>query len=122
ILGAEIVDRPRVEPWRPIPLQAGEVVANGMERALAGNLLDGLPGDVRANHDAVALKQFGRADVVCIRPITARQVWKWGRFAEHRPPANLVVRDPPPRELRRLAHERNRVCRGGEGPLLLVEL
>src|SRR5690606_360170 len=51
-----------------VPLQRIEVLPHRVEAVIAGDGLDGLPGNGCRNHDPLTLEPFGHEIVVAIRP------------------------------------------------------
>ena len=90
-LHAEKGGQPCVEPWRSIPIQRVQVVANRVEGMLACGCLNAATHHPRWRGNLVLLEPFARADIVVVRPPLYRPIAPWRRLPRDRPRRELVV-------------------------------
>ena len=68
VLHAEIGGEPGVEPWRPIPVQRVQVVANRVRGVLSRNCLNATTHHPDLSGNPLVLKPFTCAGIVVVRP------------------------------------------------------
>ena len=90
---AEIGGEPDVEPWRSIPIQRVQVVANRVRGILARNCLNATTHHPDLSGDPLVLKPFTCAGIVVVRPAVSFLIAPRRRLRRDRPRRELVVSD-----------------------------
>src|SRR6266446_1233056 len=70
VFGAEVIDKPSIETWLSVPVNLVEIIHHRMIGVALGHGLNGVPGGVERNHDAVMLQPYLGLAIVSIAPET----------------------------------------------------